>query len=199
MKKWIIVSLCMIFSGLLIAQDVRIAASWSTAVPLGEISKLVNTTSGRGMQFEFDKFKKDRWSLGGNFAWQSFFQKDFKMYFEDHSITSGIQRNYINSLSLFATTKYFFSNTTNRIKAYISFDIGASIIENYEIFGTYSYKELLWHFALAPGLGVDIPATKNFGIQIYLKFANSFRNNNSINYSWLNTGIGLYLIIPDGD
>lgn len=196
MRKSFILSLLLVVSMLTKAQEVRIAASWSAAIPFGETSTFVNATSGRGMQFEIDSFINERWTLGGNFGWQSFFQKNYKLYLNEQSIISGVQRNYINSLILMATSKYYFSTESNKIKAYLSLDIGTTVIENWEIFGNQHYKELLWHFALAPGVGMDIPIIKNFGMQIYVKYDNSFKNKNSIHYSWLNTGVGLFLIIP---
>lgn len=197
MRKWILIYFCLVSSTMLIAQDVKIALSWSPAVPIGETSKYVNATSARGFQFEVDQFINDRWSIGGNFGWQAFFQKDFKMYLDEQSIISGVQRNYINALILMVNSKYYFPNTVNRVRGYVSIDIGTTAIENYEVFGARQYKELLWHFALAPGVGVDIPIVKNFGVQVYFKYHNSFKNKNSAHYSWLNTGIGLYLFIPN--
>jgi len=110
----------------------------------------------------------------------------------ENSIMSGIQRNYINSIAFLGSTKYYFSTSVNGIKAYLNLEAGASIIENYEVFGLYEFRELEWHFSLVPGLGIEIPATENLGFQIYFKYPNSFKNNSSIHYTWLNTGIGMY-------
>lgn len=196
MRKWILICFSLMFSAMLTAQELRIAPGWTTAVPIGETSKYVNATSARGFQFEVDQFINDRWSFGGNFGWQAFFQKDFKMYLEDQSIISGVQRNYINALILMFTSRYYFPNSVNKVRAYVAIDIGTAAIENYEIFGTHQYKELLWHFAIAPGVGVDIPIVKNLGIQVYFKYHNSFKSQNSAHYSWIQTGIGLYVNIP---
>ena len=121
------------------------------------------------------------------------------MYLKDQSITSGIQRNYINAYWFSVGSKYYFSSTVNMVKAYLSINLGFSAIENWEIFGNNEYKEVLGHFTASPGLGVEIPATKNIGFLMYFKYQHSFKAQNSIHYSWLNTGIGMYFILASDD
>jgi len=178
-------------------RSVELAASWSVGIPMGDITQYTMMTSGRGIQFEINQYINQKWTYGGTFAWQSFFNKGEVWYLGDQSIISGIQRNYINSLSFLGSTKYYFSTSVNGIKAYLNLEAGASVIENYEIFGLYEYRELEWHFDLVPGMGIEIPANNHIGFQIYFKYPNSFKNNSSIHYSWLNTGIGMYLKLDD--
>lgn len=178
-------------------QSVQLSASWSVGIPMGDITQYTLMTSGRGLQFEINQHINDRWVYGGTFGWQSFFEKGEVWYVSDYSIISGIQRNYINALSFLGSSKYYFPTSANGIKAYLNLEAGASVIENYEIFGLYEYREMEWHFAVVPGMGIEIPANDQIGVQIYFKYPNSFKNNSSIHYSWLNTGIGLYLKIDD--
>lgn len=179
------------------ARSVELAASWSVGIPMGEITQYTMMTSGRGMQFEINQQINSKWTYGGTFGWQSFFNKGEVWYVSDHSMITGIQRNYINALSFLGSTKYYFSTSVNGIKAYLNLEAGASVIENDEIFGLYEYRELEWHFALVPGMGIEIPATEHLGFQIYIKYPNSFKNNSSIHYSWLNTGIGMYFTLDN--
>jgi hypothetical protein len=176
---------------------VQIVVSWSTAVPMGELTHYTNVASGRGFQFEINQYINDKWTYGATFGWQSFFDKSEVWYIDQNSIMSGIQRNYINSLSFTGSSKYYFSTSVNGIKAYLNLELGASVIENFEIFGLYEYRELYWHWAVIPGMGIDIPASSKFGVQIYFKYPNLFKTKSSIHYSWLNTGLGLYYKITD--
>jgi len=179
------------------AQDVKIQASWSTAIPVGDMTDFCKNTSGRGAQLDVEQKINDRFSFGGNFAWQTFYEKDFQIYNDAETIRTGWQRNYVNALLLMATSKYYFATSVSKIKAYLSLEAGITAIENYEIFGIYEFRELNWHFALSPALGVDIPAGNSFGFNIFIKFPNSFKNNSDIHYSWINTGVGVFFIIPN--
>lgn len=174
-----------------------LSLSWSTAVPMGELTNYNRMTSGRGLQLEINQMVDDKWSYGGTFGWQAFFDKNMIWYFGENSVISGVQRNYVNSLAFLGSTKYRFTTSVNGIIAYLGLEAGATVIENYEIFGLYSYRELEWHFALIPGIGINVPVTNNIGLQIYFKYYNSFKNNSSIHYSWLNTGLGVYFKIAD--
>jgi hypothetical protein len=180
-----------------INKEITLDASWSPAIPMGQMTDEVRTTSGRGVQFGISQNVNNRLSFGGNLVWQMFYEKSYEIYTDENSVFSGWQRNYINAFSLMANTKYYFSNSVNNIKAYLSLEIGASIIENYQVIGLYEFKELEWHFAIAPVVGIDIPATKYLGFQVYIKYPNSFKSNSSFHYSWINTGIGIYVKIPE--
>jgi len=180
-----------------INKDISLDLSWSTAVPMGDMTEQVKITSGRGVQFGLSQNINDRFSYGGSFAWQMFFNKSYEMYINNASVLTGWKRDYINAFMLLGTGKYYFSTSVNKIKAYLSIEMGASIIENYQIFGINEYKELEWHFALNPSVGLEIPASKNLGFYLYIKYPNSFSNNSSFHYSWINSGIGVYLKIPD--
>jgi len=182
---------------LTMSKDIMISASWTAAIPMGELSELVKSTSGRGVQFDLHQFINDRISYGGSFSWQAFYEKDFVIYQNEQSTFTAWQRNYVNAFFIMASGKYNFATSANKIKAYLSLDIGASIIENDMRFGIYETNELEWHFSVIPTLGVEIPATKNLGFNLHIKFPNSFQNNSSIHYSWLNAGIGMYVIIPN--
>ncbi len=179
------------------SKDIMVSASWTVAVPLGDMNDFVRSTSGRGFQFDLHQFINDRFSCGGSFSWQAFYEKDFKIYQYEQSAYAGWQRNYINAFFIMGSAKYNFATSANKIKAYLSIEVGASIIENNIRLGIYETKELEWHFALIPALGVEIPVTKNLGFNMHIKFPNSFKNNSSIHYSWLNTGVGMYVIIPN--
>lgn len=196
MRKQLIVILFMVIGAAVWAQEVKLTASWSAAIPMGATNDYVKFTSGRGFQFELEQNINPRWSIGGTFAWQAFFNKSYTFYFKENSVISATKRNYINALVLMANTKYYFPSTVNKLRVYIGAELGTTAIENDEIYGIYRNKELYWHFAISPVLGVDIPMTNSIGINIYLKYLNSFKTKESIHYSWLNTGIGIYLKIP---
>ncbi len=209
--KYLILSICLLSVSIGISQElvpqekiesandksVQLVASWSTAVPMGDLTNYTNAASGRGFQFEINQYINKNWTYGATFGWQSFFNKSEVWYIDQNSIISGIQRNYINSLTFSGSAKHYFSTSANGIKAYLSLELGASVIENFEIFGLNEYRELYWHLAVVPGLGIDIPASDKWGVQIYFKYPNSFKTKSSIHYSWLNTGVGLYYKITD--
>lgn len=178
-------------------KSVIVAVSWSTAIPMGEMTKYTRNTSGRGFHVEINQIINEKWTYGGAIAWQAFFEKSDIWYINSNSVISGVQRNYINAMFFLANTKYYFSTSVNSIKAYLTVDAGASVIENYEIFGLYEYRELEWHLSLNPGVGIDMPLNRSLGFQIYFKYANSFQTNSSVLYSWLNTGAGMYFRIPN--
>ncbi len=207
MKRYILIHIIIlaIISNILAQEDVSatfkkmitVDASWSTAVPIGDMIADVRTTSGRGFQFGVAQYLNERFSYGGNFAWQMFYENDFEVFINEYSVFSGYQRVYVNAFMLTGTSKYYFPTSVNKIKAYISLEIGASAIENYQIMGMYEFKEFEWHFAISPGLGVEIPATKTIGFQLYMKFPYSFKANSTYHYSWINTGVGMYVKIPN--
>ncbi len=178
------------------AQETSIYSSWSTAVPMGSTTDYVKTASGRGIQFDVTQQINERFTYGGNFGWQAFYEKGYQIYFNDNAMVTAWQRNYLNAFFMMASGRYYFATSVNKIKAYLSIEIGATAIENYEIFGLYNNRNLSWHFALTPALGIDIPASEHWGLNVYFKFHNSFKNESSVHYSWINTGIGLYLRIP---
>lgn len=196
MRHYAIICLLALIGTSVFAQDVKLAMSWSAAVPMGATNDYVKFTSGRGFQFELEQNINPRLSVGGTFAWQAFFNKSYTFYFQDYSAISATKRNYINALAFMVNTKYYFPTTVNKLKVYVGMDLGTTAIENDEIYGVYRNKELYWHLAFSPVLGVDIPMTNALGINIYLKYLNSLKTKDSIHYSWLNTGIGIYLKIP---
>jgi len=179
------------------AQEVKVQAAWGSAVPIGNMTDNYRKISGRGFQLDVDQRVNEHFTYGGNVSWQAFFEKDFQMYAQDQTLITGWQRNYLNALLLMASGKYYFATSVTKIKAYLGLDIGATAIEDYQIFGIYENRELNWHFAVSPSLGVDIPAGEHFGVNFFIKIPNSFKNNTDIHYTWINTGLGLYVKIPD--
>lgn len=174
-----------------------LSVSWSVAMPMGELTNYNKMTSGRGFLLEINQMVNEKWTYGGTFGWQAFFDKNQIWYIGKNSVISGTRRNYVNSLAFMGSTKYYFTTSVSGVKAYLNLEAGATVIENYEIFGLYTYRELEWHFALSPGLGIDVPATDKMGLQVSFKYYNSFKNNSSIHYSWFNVGLGVYLKISD--
>ncbi len=196
MKKLSLIFLLLALGVSVCAQEIKLTPSWSAAIPMGETNDYVKFTSGRGFQFELEQNVNPNWSIGGIMGWQAFFNKSYTFYYQDNSAISATKRNYINSLIIMANTKYYFTTTASKILLYVGADIGTTAIENDEIYGVYRKKEMYWHFAFAPVLGLDIPISKTVGLNMYLKYLNSFKTKDSIHYSWFNTGLGIYLRIP---
>ena len=85
------------------AQETSIYASWSTAVPMGATTDYVKSTSGRGIQFDITQQINEKFTYGGNFGWQTFYEKGYQVYFNDNSMITGWQRNYLNAFFMMAS------------------------------------------------------------------------------------------------
>ena len=97
MKSNGFIVLLIFLSSMVWAQDVKLTASWSAAVPMGEMNDYVRQTSGRGFQVELEQEVIPRMSIGGLMGWQGFFNKSYTFYYNDYSAISATRRNYINS------------------------------------------------------------------------------------------------------
>ena len=173
-------------------RETSVFVNWSVGIPIGEMISDVKKTSGRGVQFGVNQQINDKITYGGQFGWQSFYEQEYEIKISDESIATGWQKNYINAFFMMVSGRYYFATSVNNIKAYLGGELGATIIENEQIFGLYQSKELEWHFAVTPTLGIDIPANDYIGFNMFLKLPYSVKNNASKSYSWLNTGIGMY-------
>ncbi|OYT17789.1 MAG: hypothetical protein B7C24_00570 [Bacteroidetes bacterium 4572_77] len=178
-------------------KEVFISASWSTAVPMGAMTDYVKVATGRGFQIDISQSITENIFYGGNMGWQMFYEEGMAMHTIENVTATALQRNTINAIQLMGFSRFYFVTSATKIKAYLNMEIGATFIANESKFWKYIAQEMEWHFALSPGVGIDIPASENLGINIYMKFPNSFKSNGSDHYMWINTGIGMYFKIPN--
>jgi opacity protein-like surface antigen len=163
--------------------------TYDVAVPLSASKEYTDHFSWRGISMDGDRLLDDNLAVGFGFSWQVFVEKEVDAMIEiDGANVHGTQVRYINSIPLLARVSYY--KEMDMFEPYFTAGIGTVWQERRTDIGTWAITETAWHFALAPEVGVIIPAGPTY-LTLKVKYMHGFQTQSADNLSYLSFGLGV--------
>ncbi|MBS3738114.1 outer membrane beta-barrel protein [Mesohalobacter halotolerans] len=170
MRKTVItVSLLLCFAVSVSAQN-KFSVTYNLAFPSGNTSDLFESTSWRGVNFDYHHFLSDEFAIGFSTGWQIFSDElGFVTETSGTETLSGFRYNYLNSYPILLTGSYFF-NPDNQFSPYASIGLGFVYNELNEDIGILTFEKTGWPFSVRPEIGIDYELVYNLGLRASFKY-----------------------------
>lgn len=145
--------------------------NYQMGIPLGDSKDFINKMSFRGASLDYHHFVTDRFAVGVNVGWNTFYKNpkyvtdNFTLHGKPVTIT-GDQFRYLNTITLMASGRYFFTDEDAVVCPYAGLGIGTNWGETRLEVGHYVAKEKGWQFAFSPEIGCLIPFCEHVGLNI---------------------------------
>jgi len=149
-----------ILPSLCFAQDGNVyqGLSYSMAVPTGGTNEYCNAGSWRGANVEGYYLVAPNYAIGWLFGWNVFYTKlNNETYIKDNFTLTGDQYRYQNEFPMLVRGLYMFGEQDG-IRPFAGLGTGVIYTIRRTDIGLYSVKTVAWHYALAPEIGVILPA-----------------------------------------
>jgi hypothetical protein len=174
--------------------------TYDASVPFGSAKTFSKANlSWRGISGQVRLFLKPSLSLGLYSGLQVFHGVTAETIAIDLKGTyqgaiTGKQFRYINSVPIMLGLHYYTAKDYHT-QAFFGLNAGAIGIEEKVNIGTFSLKDLSWHFGVAPEIGITMPLGYNSSITVSLKYNYAFSGSRSFSgsssaYSYLSLSIG---------
>ena len=175
--------------------------TYDIAFGTGETSDFIGQTSFRGMSITGQSFISEHISLGGQFTWNTFYEKldnelaEFDFIDDDEDRVTGAlygtQFRYINSFPLLVTAKYFNKNPVfENFSVFGGLGAGTTIIKRRLEIGIFSADETKWHFTLAPEAGLVYGLGEGFKFFLSGQYFYSFKTSETPSHSHFSLHLG---------
>ncbi|MDO6761447.1 OmpW family outer membrane protein [Tamlana sp. 2_MG-2023] len=156
-----------------LAQE-KYSLNYIIGVPTGETADFTCPTSFRGVGFDYTHMLNSNVGIGVSASLQTFYDELGKVTTTSGTETITAYRfNYINSLPIYATGSYFFSNS-KKLTPFVSLGIGAMYNNKQQDLGLYTLENDAWQFSVRPEAGLDYKI--NYG----LSFRTAIRYNYAV-------------------
>ena len=192
MKKIIIIALLGLFASSTFAQDESLwSLTYNMSFPMGKTKDYIDKTSFRGITLDGRKFVDNNVSVGGNFGWQVFYEKEAKVTLEDDNLTlNGTQFKYINAFPMYFNAAYYL-NEGSYIRPYFAANIGVIYTMQRTDMGLYRIENDDWKFALTPEVGVAIQTYNSLNVMVNLRYNYGLETSDIDPLSYLGLNIGI--------
>jgi len=163
--------------------------TYDVAIPFAATKDFTDHFSWRGFTLDGDRLLDDNLAVGFGFSWQVFVEKETDaQIIRDQALITGTQVRYINTMPLLARVSYY--KELDMVEPYFTAGIGTAWQEERTDIGTWAITSTAWQFALAPEIGVIIPAGPTY-VTLKVKYMQSFKTQSQEGLSYLNFGLGL--------
>jgi outer membrane protein W len=190
--KYIIIMLSLVSASGLFAQSGYLAATYNTAIPLGNSKDFISNASFRGFGVDGGYYVTKNLSVGLSFSWNGFYEDFPYQTYEVGTISiTGLMWRYTNLFPLLATVKYYVP-TGIEFQPYFGLGVGTVITNTTTDFGIYSNTYRAWTFGLTPEVGFLYWFNSQTGIKLDATYNWSTKADNIPSQS--NIGIALGLI-----
>ena len=142
--------------------DQLFGINYSVGFPLGEFSELIEKTSWRGFNFEYDVFVASNLSVGFHAGYALFHEIDERDTYTYERDNTGIAISaklwkYTHIVPLHATARYYFTpSETSMVHLFGGVGVGTSYVNQEVWVGVSTIRNDYWRFSLAPEAGLDI-------------------------------------------
>ena len=167
---------------------------------LGATKDFIEPASFRGMTISGSGFISEKVSLGGQFTWNTFYEKtarvsEFDFINEDDErvtgALAGTQYRYINSFPLLVTARYWNKNPVFEDFAFFGgLGVGTSIIKRRIEVGIFAIDETKWHFTIAPEVGAAYSLSESLMFFLSAQYFYSFKTSDLPEHSHLTLHVG---------
>jgi|WetSurMetagenome_2_1015567.scaffolds.fasta_scaffold49966_2 hypothetical protein len=190
MKKVLYVLLFTLIASSSLAQVSFMSWQYSMGFGSGDLHGFISPSSFRGATFSYSKFVKPGVTLGFELGYNVFYEKKpFDTYTTGNFSYSGSQWRYSNNIPLLFTAAYYL-NTEDKISPFASLGVGTMYIGRKTDFGSYSFNNDVWQFAMKPELGI-IYNTEGASLSLSSKYYYGFKGSDLPSQSYLTINIGL--------
>ncbi|WP_044200580.1 OmpW family outer membrane protein [Flammeovirga sp. OC4] len=153
----ILVTLVVISSGSVLAQENIFSLTYSMSAPAGNTAGFTGDASFRGGNFDYRHFINPNMSVGFSVGYHRFYEnKGFTTQPLGDGHISGNNYSYINEIPLMLTYHYYFG-LEGGVRPYVGGGIGAAHYEYTDQIGSLAWVDKQWHFNIAPEVGVLVP------------------------------------------
>ena len=203
MKKIILISSCLLITAAAFGQ--YRGGLWSytydIAFPMGATGDYTSPTSFRGMTITGSSFVSENVSIGGQFTWNTFYEKlsdetqNFDFINDDDErvvgAVNGTQYRYINSFPLLLTGRYFNKNPVfESFALFGGLGVGTSIVKTRLELGIFSADEVKWHFTMAPEVGLVYGPGDAVKLFLSAQYFYSFKTSDTPEHTHLTLHVG---------
>lgn len=175
MKRYIIIVALIMASLQISAQNHLWKINWDMNAPVGQTGDFISKYSFRGVSFEGNWEVVDHLTLGINFGWGMLYENTGKMsetFANGNVVITGTQKRYNNFVPILFNAKYHFGDWP--VTPYIGFGFGPTWSEVLKDIGLYEGYDKNWLFTIAPEVGIYVPFTKSFGLNVSGKYLQGF-------------------------
>jgi hypothetical protein len=173
------------------AQGGYSALSYSIGFPSGDMSDFTETTSFRGVAFDYNYLLSNHMSLGIGFGWQTFYDDlGYQTIPDGTARISGFQYNYVNSFPVHLTGTYFF-HPENTINPFAGIGIGTIYTMTDLDIGIFRFEENQWQFSVRPEVGVQIEVNYRTAARLSARYNHAFEAGELGSYSFLALAVGI--------
>lgn len=156
--------------------DQLISFAWDVNIPLGD--KFVEDVSFAGGKFEFRKMIDDKFSVGFDFSWNSYYTyKSTQTYHfnEATDVTTDLYK-YLYTLPM-AVTAHYYLPTYSIFVPYFGLGMGATYSQPKLYFNIYEVSQENWGFLVRPEIGTVIKFDPMSDVGILLAARYSYSTN----------------------
>ena len=171
------------------------AIAYSMGQPTWNTKDYINEFSWRGVAVEYKHFNSKSFSYGFQFGWNNFGQRiDGVVSFENGAV-SGTQIRKLGAIPILVSLNYHTASLYSNISPYMALNIGTYYMKENFTLGVYGSDKGAWHLAMAPELGVYIPAGDAY-LQVALKLNKAFEAGDYLggrkkDFTWLALNVGV--------
>lgn len=164
---------------------------WNMGFPTGDLKDFIDQPSFRGFSIEGQGYVSNNVTVGGILGWNVFYENQgFVTETVGTKKIYGYKRQYANAMPLMVTGHYYF--TLSGIQPYIAAGIGTYYIESRDFMGLYYVQSKVWHFGIAPEVGLIMPfGSGDAGLNINFKYNMAAKTKDEASYSWFGVNVGI--------
>lgn len=194
MKRIFLIA-CILISGLIRpaqAQESLFTINWGIALPVGDLSLLVDKASPSGLTISGRQFINEYLAIGGYAGWQQYYSKDFGL----HAVKPGLdiwgrQVRVIDTYPIMASL-YLHAGDNGSPRPYFGLSTGVTFLTKYEQYGLFEFTEKSGHFTLAPEVGIYLPmGLGGGGVNLSVRYDHAFQSINDYNVQSVTFNVGL--------
>lgn len=191
---WIIITLILLVSTGIRAQEAYSTLSYSIGIPTGDMADFVETASWRGVAFDYNNLLGQNFALGIGFSWQTFYEELGFQTLTDGTVNlSGSQYNYVNSFPVHLTGSYFFQSESF-ITPFAGLGVGTIYNMTDLDIGIFRFEENAWQFSVRPEVGMQFEVNYRTGARVSARYFHAFEAENLGSYSHLALTVGIVWI-----
>ena len=153
-----------------IAQENKYSLNYIIGFPTGATADFTESTSWRGVGFDYTHMIDKQWGFGAGIEMQTFYDDLGKVTTTDGTETITANRyNYINSIPLYVTGSYFMS-TSGNFTPFVSVGIGTMYNSQEQDLGLYTIEQDAWQFSVRPEVGFEYKINYGFGLRAAARY-----------------------------
>lgn len=163
--------------------------------PTGDLGDFIGKTSFRGAVIEYQKYIKNKLSIGGETGWSAFYKRmDDDTYSQENVSVSGIQYRYSSQVPILISAEYNF-RPEETLKPYANLGLGTIYSRRDTDMGLWNLREVAWHFALKPEVGIMYEISLNSSFNLSAKYYTGFASGDLEAQSYFALGAGFVFLL----